>query len=188
MSPRGGDARLSARFDGSPFVTLTLWHARRTTCHRATGVAHELGYRLTRVATTRSAVFLDFRRDDTPPAQARAAASLAVWHTTGQLPDAPDAGGVSAAAAAGARFRVAAHRPPVTLRLVFGLWAAVVFLATGGALAGVGSTVGYPLLGVGGLCLLGSLLTIAAGPRRRARHARDLALLKRYDDARNPRR
>lgn len=185
MNRRGGDTRLIARFDGSAFVALTLWHARRATCHATTSVAHELGYRLTRVATTRSAVFLDFRRDDSAQARSRAAATRAVWQSTGQMPDAPDAGGVSAAAAAGARFRVAAYRPSVMLRLLFGLWAAVVLAATGGALAGVGSAAGYPLLGVGGLCLLGVLITFATGPRRRGRHARDLALLARYDDARN---
>lgn len=185
MTRRDGDARLVARFDGSVFVTLTLWHAPRSRCRRVTGHAHEPGYRLTRVATTRSAVFLDFRRDDVPPARARAAAARAVWDAAEWLPSAPDAGGVSAVAAAGARFRVAAYRPPVTLRLVFGIWASVVLLAVGGALAGVGSDVGFVLLGVGGVCLLGVLLSLAAAPWRRRRHARDLDLVARYDNARD---
>lgn len=185
MTRRDGDARLVARFDGSAFVTLTLWHARRHTCRRTAGVGHELGYRLTRVATTRSAMFLDFRRDDSAPARARATAARAVWDAAGWLPSAPDAGGVSADSAAGARFRVAAYRPPVTLRLVFGIWASVVLLGVGGALAGVGSRVGFVLLGVGGVCLLGVLLSLAAGPWHRRRHARDLDLVARYDRARD---
>lgn len=99
--------------DGRYYVSLTLHRAGRRDCFRVTEIAHELGYRITNVFATRSAVYLDFTVDESPGAQARAAATaadLVAGHAVPTaLPGAP--GGPTSFDAARARFLTAGRTP-----------------------------------------------------------------------------
>lgn len=184
------EARIAAQFDGRAFVNLTLWHSGRSRGYRATEIAHELGYRLTKVSFTRSATFLDFRRDDTPQARERAAAAAAVQRS-GRLPaDIPaGAGGITSRHAARARFEVAAHRGTETRLLRFGclLVAALMLLLTGALVLGRSPNVGVLLLVLGALFLLSGGGAALTDPWRSRRHQRNLALIHRYDTDRDQR-
>ncbi|WTX00781.1 hypothetical protein OG216_45900 (plasmid) [Streptomycetaceae bacterium NBC_01309] len=99
--------------DGRYWVTVTLHRARSRDCYRVTEIAHELGYRLRNVFTTRSYAYLDFVTDESPTAQARAAKTAAYVAAgrpvTTALPGMP--GGPNSYDAARARFHVAGERP-----------------------------------------------------------------------------
>ncbi|MGR6997421.1 hypothetical protein ACU686_03775 [Yinghuangia aomiensis] len=181
------EARIAAEFDGRAFVTITLWHASRHRSHRATEIAHELGYRLAKVAFTSATTSLDFRRDDTPEARDRAAAATAVVQATGHLPSIP-AGldGLTSRHAAKARFDVAAHRSPETRQLRFGVLfvAALMLLLTGSLALHRSPNAAGPLLILGALFLM-SAGAIVADPWRSRRHKANLELIHRYDSARH---
>ncbi|WP_436772264.1 hypothetical protein, partial [Yinghuangia sp. YIM S09857] len=66
------EAALLRQFDGRTYVATSLWNAWPRHAHRACELGYELGYRLTDALVTRFSIHLEFRRDDRPPARARA--------------------------------------------------------------------------------------------------------------------
>ncbi|WP_436775159.1 hypothetical protein [Yinghuangia sp. YIM S09857] len=107
------EANAVRTLDGRYHATLTMHRAGRRECYRATEIAHELGYRITNAFATRSSVYLDFTADESPVAQARAAATSARLDAGLPVPTALPgrAGGPTSYDAARARFLTSGRTP-----------------------------------------------------------------------------
>lgn len=184
------DARHEANairsLDGRYYVTVTLHRAALRDCYRTTEIAHELGYRITNVFSTRSNAYLDFTAEETQAAQTRAAATLARLDAGQPVPTAlpSTAGGPTSFDAARARFQTAGRTPRrPDLKLAARIAAASLVVTAAGVLVTDHCPACRLAAAAGAAILVAAVWTTAALYHAFHLHRRRLRCIQVYDRA-----